>query len=355
MDGSPCPARGRPAAPPGSGGFPGAVGGYSVTMDENSGEDRRTHGRRGPVRAAERVLPSPAGPGRVLSGMDRLEHATALDGLVRSVRRAVRAAPLGRRGRDVLHGRWLGHPLHPLMVQVPVGTWLSAAVLDVLPGRPRGARALIAVGLAAAAPAAVAGWVDWAELQRRQMRVGLVHAAANVTAVGLYAGSFAARTRGRGALGRLLGFTGLAAVGLGGAIGGHLAYRQASGVNHAEAVPDRVEPGWHEVGAADDFPVGRAVRRHVGEVAVLVVRESAGTVRVLADACSHMGGPLSEGEVAGGCVRCPWHGSVFRLSDGWNVGGPATAPQPVFETRVTGGRVEARLRHLVAEGAPAAG
>jgi hypothetical protein len=44
-------------------------------------------------------------------------------------------------------------------------------------------------------------------------------------------------------------------------------------------------------------------------------------------------------------VRCPWHGSVFRLSDGWNVRGPATAPQPSFESRITDGRVEVRLRH----------
>lgn len=36
--------------------------------------------------------------------------------------------------------------------------------------------------------------------------------------------------------------------------------------------------------------------------------------------------------------------SLFRLSDGWNVEGPATAPQPAFETRVVDGRVEARLR-----------
>ena len=53
---------------------------------------------------------------------------------------------------------------------------------------------------------------------------------------------------------------------------------------------------------------------------------------VLADRCSHAAGSLSEGQVTDGCVTCPWHGSVFRLSDGWNIDGPATgrhaAPRP---------------------------
>ncbi|NBM18941.1 Rieske (2Fe-2S) protein [Streptomyces sp. GC420] len=303
---------------------------------------------------ARRILPSSAGPGRVLRAVDRLERWPGPDGLIIRMRSAVRAVPMGP-VRDVLHGRWLGHPLHPLMVQVPVGTWLSAAVLDLMPGRRRGARTLIGVGLAAAGPAAVAGWTDWAELPREQQRVGLVHAVANIAGVSLYAGSYTARLRGREALGKSLGLAGLSVVGAGGALGGHLAYRQASGANHAEQVPHLVEPGWHRIGDVSEFPVGRAVRRRVGEVPVMVVRETENTVHVLADRCSHMAGPLSEGEIADGCVTCPWHGSVFRLADGWNVRGPATSPQPAFDTRVVDGGVEARLRHLAAEAEAEAG
>jgi nitrite reductase/ring-hydroxylating ferredoxin subunit/uncharacterized membrane protein len=290
-----------------------------------------------------RLLPSADGPGRVLRGVDRLERWSGADALIGAVRAAVRAAPLGS-ARDVLHGRWLGHPVHPLMVQLPIGTWLSAAVLDVLPGHRRAAQVLIGAGLATAGPAAVTGWTDWAELPKEQQRVGLVHAAGNVTAVALYTASFLARRRGRVWRGKALGLAGLTAVGVGGALGGHLAYRQAAGANHAEEVPHWVEPGWHPVGDVADLPVGRAVRRHVGEVAVMVVREAGGAVHVLADRCSHMAGPLSEGEILDGCVRCPWHGSVFRLADGWNVRGPATAPQPAFDTRIVDGRLEVRLR-----------
>ncbi|WP_157873292.1 DUF2231 domain-containing protein, partial [Streptomyces neyagawaensis] len=161
---------------------------------------------------------------RVLWLLDRLERDPRGDAVIGVLRERVRSLPLGR-GRDVLHGRWLGHPVHPLLVQVPIGSWLSAAVLDLRPSRSREAGLLVGVGLAAAAPAALAGAVDWAELHRRQQRVGLVHAAANVAAVGLYAASLVSRARGRRLAGRAYGFLGLTAVGAGGMLGGHLAYR----------------------------------------------------------------------------------------------------------------------------------
>ncbi len=284
-----------------------------------------------------------SGPGRVLSAVERLEQSPLPDGPIAAVRRAVRALPLGS-ARDVLHGLPLGHPVHPLLVQVPIGAWVSSAVLDLLPDRRRSSEALIAVGLAGAGPSAVAGWVDWAELPPEQARVGLVHAAANISAVGLYAASLAARLQGRTGRGRLLAMAGLACVGIGGALGGHLAYRQAAGANHAEAVPHLVGPGWHRLGPVSAFPVGRAVRATVDGVDVVVVRQAGGQACVLADRCAHMAGPLSEGDVIDGCIRCPWHGSVFRLADGWNVSGPATAPQPAFDTRIADGHFEARLR-----------
>ncbi|MEU2427722.1 Rieske (2Fe-2S) protein [Streptomyces sp. NPDC007851] len=280
---------------------------------------------------------------RVLRLLDRLEREPRADAVIEAVRKGVRALPLGD-GRDLLHGRWLGHPVHPLMVQVPIGSWLSAAVLDLYPGRSREAGLLVGVGLAAAAPAALAGWVDWAELHRRQQRVGLAHAVMNVTAVGLYTASLTSRVKGRGAAGRVYGFLGLTAVAAGGMLGGHLAYRQASGANHAEEVPYVVTQGWHRIGAVAEFPADQPVRRSVDDVSVLVVRETGGAVHALAERCSHLAGPLSEGTVSDGCVQCPWHGSVFRLSDGWNVRGPATAPQPAFDTRIIDGHVEIRLR-----------
>ena len=78
-----------------------------------------------------------------------------------------------------LRGSWLGHPVHPLLITIPVGTWMTSAVFDILFKDVTTARRLIAVGLAATPPTVLAGWADYSLLDRRQQRVGLVHAASN--------------------------------------------------------------------------------------------------------------------------------------------------------------------------------
>ncbi|NYI04175.1 Rieske (2Fe-2S) protein [Allostreptomyces psammosilenae] len=282
----------------------------------------------------------------MFTGATRWERAQVLDPAVAKVRGWVRAVPLGQRTRDVLHGVPLGHALHPALVQLPIGAWMSAAALDLSrrPEHSDAARRLVGLGVLAAAPAAVAGWVDWAEQHQPQLRVGLVHASTNGLAISLYAASYLARRAGRGPLGRVLAMAGLTAVSLGGMIGGHLVSRQASGVNHAEEVPYVVPGGWQDLGPLADLAEDRPERRMLGETALLVVRHGE-QASVLAGRCSHLSGPLPDGEldVADGCVTCPWHGSTFRLADGAVVSGPAIAPQPVFQTRVVDGRLEVRL------------
>lgn len=295
------------------------------------------------VALLRRVLPDPGGPGRVLSLMGKVEQAAFLDGLAKVLRRGVRAVPLGG-SRDVLHGRWLGHPVHPVLVQMPVGAWMSSAVLDWTPGGRRAAELLVAVGLAGAVPAAASGLVDWAELEPEQARVGLLHATLNCAAVACYTASLAARLTGHHVRGRAYALAGLCTVGVAAGAGGHMAYRQAAGANHAEVVAHLVPPGWHAIGPVEEIPQGQPVRRMVGSVAIAVVRDADGSCRALADQCSHDGGPLSDGTVEDDCLRCPWHGSTFRLADGWNAAGPATAPQPVFDTRIDDGQLHIRLR-----------
>ena len=56
----------------------------------------------------------------------------------------------------------------------------------------------------------------------------------------------------------------------------------------------------------------------------------------------HRGGSLADGELVGECVKCPLHGSVFRLADGSVEQGPAAYVQPVLETRVREGSIEVR-------------
>ncbi|GAA2746642.1 MULTISPECIES: Rieske 2Fe-2S domain-containing protein [Kitasatospora] len=274
------------------------------------------------------------------SWLDAPSRWQALDPVSDALQHAVAGLPLGP-ARDVLHGVPLGHPLHPALAQVPIGCWLSASLLDLAGAPPEAAGRLTAAGLAAVLPTLWAGWVDWADLPPTHRRTGLVHALGAVTAAGLHVLSLRARRRGDQAAGRRYGLCGTAVVSAVAALGAHLAYRQAAGAAHAEAAPRLAPPGWHSVGAVAEFPVGVPVRRMLGEVPVVVIR-SGDRFDVLADRCTHMAGSLSEGEVADGCIRCPLHGSRFRLADGRPVHGPATAPQPRFETRMLTDRLEVR-------------
>jgi nitrite reductase/ring-hydroxylating ferredoxin subunit/uncharacterized membrane protein len=270
--------------------------------------------------------------------ISRLEQDSRLDRVVSAGQRVARLIRPGRI-RDALHGVWLGHPLHPMLIQAPVGAWLSASILDFTGGDEQAARRLVTAGLIAAVPAAAAGSVDWSEQHEQQMRVGVVHAAGNIAALSLYGASLMSRAP---RLGRVLRLAGLAAVSASGLLGGHISFRLAGGANHAEEVPHLVEPGWHHLMAAADLPDGKPVRGMVGEVPVVAIR-SDGQVHVLADRCSHMSGPLSGGELADGCLTCPWHGSVFHVADGSVARGPATAPQPAFEVRQAGGAIQVCL------------
>jgi nitrite reductase/ring-hydroxylating ferredoxin subunit len=278
--------------------------------------------------------------------VDRIENAGPLDPVVKIMRSAVSAVLKPQALRDALHGVLLGHPLHPVLTDVPIGAWSAAAILDLVPGTGPASSTLVAVGCASAVPTAVTGWADWSQLHPPQQRVGLVHAAANIVGLSCYAGSLAARMRGHQVRGKAWGYAGLGAVMVGGYLGGHLAFRQAAGMNHAADVIDLFPSGWQEIGRLDDLPEGAPTKRTVEGVDLLVVRRGQ-HVDVLSNRCSHLSGPLSDGEFAveggQGCVVCPWHGSTFRLADGGVVHGPATAPQQRFETRITNGAVEVRL------------
>ena len=286
----------------------------------------------------------------LVSVVDKLEDAAWLDPAASTVSGSVRKNMPGQPAvTDLLHGVPLGHPLHPAMVAVPLGAWVSAAVLDLLPGNERAARTLVGFGALAAVPTALTGVTDFSQLETQQQRVGIVHEASNVLATALFACSWAARRRGNQGLGKILSFAGLAAAGIGGFLGGHLSYRQGAGVNRNDDLPEEVPDGWHPLGPVEGFPMDQPAPASLGNLPLLVLRtEAAGDgVSVLAGTCSHLGGPLKDGhleEVRGQlCVVCPWHGSTFSVASGEVVHGPATAPQPVFQTRVRGGQLEVSL------------
>lgn len=279
--------------------------------------------------------------------LNRLEEARSLDPVSDRLQAVVSALVKPQRLRDLLHGTWLGHPLHPVLVQLPVGAFVSAAILDLLPGRSRAATTLIAVGTAGAVPAAAAGWTDWSELTRYRRRVGLVHATANAVAIGLYAASLAARLRGDTRRGKALGFAGLSTASVGAYLGGHLSFAQSAGVNQAAPDTARIPEDWTSITSLASLPDNKTSVRMAGDVPVLLYRTGP-DVTAMIEHCGHETGPLGEGEVVGSgrdaCVVCPWHGSTFRLVDGQVVHGPAASDQPTLRTRVVEGMVEVSQR-----------
>ncbi|MEU4571363.1 Rieske 2Fe-2S domain-containing protein [Nonomuraea sp. ATR24] len=272
----------------------------------------------------------------------KVEDWSALDGASNKLAGLVGRLTRPDAIKNALSGTWLGHSLHPVLTDLPIGAWTMASFLDVAGGEAgaESARRLVGVGLIATVPAAAAGASDWSETYGPEQRTGLVHALCNVTATALQAASWVARGRGQRRAGMLLSGAGLAMTSIGAYLGGRLSFVQGVGVNHTafqQPVTD-----WTDVAAVAEVSDGRAHRVTADGVAVLLVQHD-GTLHALSATCTHAGGPLDEGTIVGdGCIRCPWHGSTFRLADGKVVRGPATVEEPRWDVKIDNGRVLVR-------------
>jgi nitrite reductase/ring-hydroxylating ferredoxin subunit/uncharacterized membrane protein len=270
---------------------------------------------------------------------DQLEHASSLDGPGKVIDQVGRRL-LGRsRLRDLLSGTPLGHPAHPAVVMVPLGLWTGGVIAGIT-GDKRAARRLTGLGLLGALPATATGLSDWLDTEGAEKRVGVAHLAANTAALTLFGASWRSRTRDKHAKGTLLALAGTVVAGAGGWLGGHLAYALGVGVD-----TNAFEGGPTDWTGIDDLSAppaeGAVASGSVTGIGLVVSRDRSGPV-ALANRCSHRGGPLADGEVADGCVRCPWHGSEFDLRSGEVRRGPATVPQPAYEVRAAGEGLEAR-------------
>jgi len=253
--------------------------------------------------------------------------------------------PTGQQVKNMLHGTWLGHPLHPALTDVPIGAWSVAFALDAMEtisGRKElgvGADLAITVGLVGATGAAVTGLTDWSDTYGRARKVGLLHGVLNAGATALYATSLVLRKKKKRSAGLGFAMLGYAISSAAAYLGGHLVFGEQIGVDHAAAqeLPKEFVP----VMADAELVEGEMRRADADGVPVLLVR-CEGEICALVHTCSHQGGPLSEGTLEGDVVQCPWHGSRFCVRDGSVVDGPATHPQPQFEAQMVGGRVQVR-------------
>ncbi|MFN8660456.1 MAG: Rieske 2Fe-2S domain-containing protein [Thermomicrobiales bacterium] len=277
-----------------------------------------------------------------------LEHELAqrlpwLDGVAETMEQAF--APLlgqeaPRGPRDFLYGTWLGHPLHSAAVTVPVGSWSATMIFDLM-GEERAADLCLGLGLVSAVGAAVTGAAQWQDTTNEEepRRLGALHALLNVAATTLMAGSWVMRKRGERRTGVALSTAGLG-VNLASAwLGGELAYDLGIGVDHAAF--EKPPTDWTTVAALADLQEGQPHRVEADGAPVMLLRQG-DQIRAIGATCPHLSGPLDEGAIDGDTVTCPWHGSVFCLTDGALVHGPAMMPVAAYEVRVENGQVAIR-------------
>lgn len=238
----------------------------------------------------------------------------------------------------------MGHPLHPVLTDLPIGAWTMACIFDAMHAfdkrtdTARAADVCVNVGILGAAGAALTGLADWSETYGRPARIGVVHATSNTLALTLYVASHFLRKQNRTA-GKIASFAGYAMATIGAGLGGHLVFGEVQGVNHAAA--EDLPTEWVRLLPADELMDGKPHRAKLKNRDIVLVRHQANTFALL-DSCAHLGGPLSKGTVDDCSITCPWHGSRYSLKDGRVLDGPATLNQPTFETRISEGYVEVR-------------
>ena len=273
--------------------------------------------------------------------------APGLDRVAAKLQPRVRGALVSRPWlHDALDGTWIGVPLHPVLTDVPVGAWTTALSLDAISiltgsrGIGDAADGALAIGIAGAVPAAVTGTSDWRDLVGEERRIANVHALLNIAGLGLNIASFVQRTRGRRTTGRALSAFALAFSGTAAHLGGELTFGHGVRVNQnfSAARPLEFTPVLDEAELSGDA----MKTARLDGTPVLLTRSAGGQICAIANTCSHLGGPLAEGSREGDVVTCPWHGSRFDLCSGRVIEGPAVFPQPRYEARISGGKIELR-------------
>ena len=248
--------------------------------------------------------------------------------------------------KDLLHGTWLGHPLHPLLTDVPVGAFTVAIVLDLL-GLQSTAAPVIAFGILAMLATMVAGYVDYIDIDMDgpPRRYGSVHQTLMLLSLVCYfisGGMRYGQFGGPGSIEVPLSIVGYVLLAVGAYLGGDIVFRQGMQVDrHAWR---EQEAKWRPLDVTE-VPEGQPTKAKAGGRALVVVRQGE-RLLALDDLCSHQGCSLSEGKLVDGGrrIECGCHGSRFELANGSVNRGPAVYPQPAYEVRRSEGKLEVKIR-----------
>lgn len=283
---------------------------------------------------------------RVLRRIPKLdEKSLAVSrGIHREVLRGGRPV---RAAADVLHGKWLGHPLHAALTDFTVGAWMLAPIFDWLAlvyGSKKAERAadrLVDVGNASAVPTALAGLADFSTIPHGAAATGAVHGLLNSCGLALNLVSASARQSGRRPLGALLSAVAFGGLLLSAWLGGEMVYRHKVGVNRT------VKPSgpWDWTAVLDEHSLQDGVpRRVVVAGAPVLLYSHEGVLYAIGAVCGHAAGPLENGSFENCYVTCPWHQSTYDLCNGGVVHGPTTYPEPDYDVRVLNGKIELKLK-----------
>jgi len=248
--------------------------------------------------------------------------------------------------RDLLQGRWLGHPLHAASTDIPIGMLLGSVVLDVI-GQPIAADVTLVLTILFMVASALAGLADYSETQGTALTRATLHATLMTVALVLLiisallrAGSPTDR-----ALPIALSIIGFLIVTASAYIAGDVVYVLGNMVSrHAfrGAGTKWIHLDTGEVTDLAQLPEATPTKMRAGINDLLVVRVG-DRIHALHAVCAHAGGPLPEGRVVDDCIECPWHFSRFRLTDGLAKRGPTVYDQPAYEVRsAEGGGYEVR-------------
>ena len=235
--------------------------------------------------------------------------------------------------QNFLNGSWLGHPVHAVVTDVPIGALTVSIVADVI-GQPIVADVSLLLGVLAMVASAVTGAADYTEVDGTARDRATVHSVVMVLSLVLYAISLVIRSGSpadRLAPIVISVFAYLLLL-VGGAIGGDLVYLIGTHVNRHAWRGAGAKWIKLDLGDLTDIPEGGPTKLKAGINELAVVREGDRILAVHAQ-CAHAGGPLAEGSLVGDAIQCPWHGSRFRLADGHNVRGPAMYDQPAYDVR----------------------
>jgi nitrite reductase/ring-hydroxylating ferredoxin subunit/uncharacterized membrane protein len=252
----------------------------------------------------------------------------------------------GKLLQDFLNGSWLGHPLHPVVTDVAVGGFTVLIVLDLLAlffgvdGLETASTLTLGLSTLAAISAIVTGLTDYKDTATGDERsVTTLHGLTNIVGTVIYAVAFFMRLGVTTDAGRIVSIFAYLVISFGAFIGGHVVFKYGYMVNRNAFARGRRAKEFTPVLPAASLPDATPTKASLGPTTLVLVRRG-DVVHALKETCSHAGGPLSEGELRGDSIVCPWHFSHFRLSDGAVDHGPATTRQVAYRARINGDQVE---------------